>query len=72
MKALAVLAEPAVLVVEPEILRAELPGLATSIAVEAADFVVVLTADANSLMGEPAPICLSGCDALVRNKVYPN
>ena len=57
-------AEPAVHVVEST-------GLAAGIGDEAAGFVTVFTVDTNDLMGEPTLICLSGYDALVRNKVRP-
>nr|GMN74143.1 hypothetical protein TIFTF001_053800 [Ficus carica]GMN74154.1 hypothetical protein TIFTF001_053802 [Ficus carica] len=51
------------------VVSAEPASLAACIATEAAGFVAVLTADANNLFGEPGPIRLSSCGALVGNVV---
>ena len=71
--------ELAILVVEVEVLRVELTGLreesvglVAGIVADAAGFAVVLATDTNNLLGEPAPIHLSGYDVLVGNTVSPH
>ncbi|GMN31680.1 hypothetical protein TIFTF001_048119 [Ficus carica] len=55
-----------------QVVSAEPAGLAAGIAAAEASFAAVLAADAKHLLSEPAPICLSGYDTLVRNRVLPH